>query len=341
MLKLYIDDSPLKSGHAVRGIGTYTRGLKDELSRHSGVDLLKNKNGSDVILYPYFDLFFNTLKIENGEKVVVMIHDVIPLLYPKAYPPGIRGRLNLLKQKKELKKAVAILCDSETTKKDIVRFLDISQEKIFPTHLAPNPNIKPVTDGKKLNSVKEKYGLPDKFVLYVGDVNYNKNVLTLVEACISLDVTLVIAGKQATANDFDRNHPENQDLKKLVNEYSANSLIKRLGFVPDEELSALFSLATLYCQPSFYEGFGLPVLEAMAAFCPVVCAKTQALVEIAEDAVLYFDPKDKNDLANKLKKARDSSTLRESSKERGLKQVKKFSWKKTAEKTLEAIEASS
>src|SRR3989344_5080220 len=174
MLKLYIEDSPLRSGHAVRGIGMYTRSLKNELAK--SVELVGREDNPDIILYPYFDLFHNTLKIKNGEKVVVMIHDVIPLLYPENYPPGIRGNLNLLKQKRELKKTKAILSDSETSKKDIIRLLNVDADKVFPTHLAPNPLVQPVKQKNKLMEVKEKYSLPEKFVLYVGDINYNKNV---------------------------------------------------------------------------------------------------------------------------------------------------------------------
>ena len=338
MLKLYIDDSPLKTGHAVRGIGAYTRGLKEAMKKREGVSLAERADGADVILYPYFDLFFNTLRIKKGEKVVVMIHDVIPLLYPKNYPPGIKGKLNFLKQKKELKKAALIVCDSETSKKDIVRFLDIPQEKVFPTHLAPNSNVKPISDKKTLETVKGKYDLPEKFVLYVGDINYNKNVLTLVKACTDINVCLVIAGKQAASEEFDREHIENKDLKELIEVYGSNPLVKRVGFVPDEDLSAIFSLATLYCQPSFYEGFGLPVLEAMKAGCPVICSKTQALVEIAEDGALYFDPKDCEGLKEILEETLDDTKKLQEFRERGFNQVKKFSWEKTAAATLEAIQ---
>ena len=340
MLKLYIDESPLKTGHAVRGIGAYTRGIKEGMKTINDVSLVQDKTKADVILYPYFDLFFNTLQIRKGEKVVVMIHDVIPLLYPKNYPPGVRGKLNFLRQKKELKKATLIVCDSETSKKDIVRFLDIPQGKIFPTHLAPNPNVKPVSDKKILETVRDKYDLPETFVLYVGDINYNKNVLTLVKACTDLNVCLVIAGQQAASEEFDREHIENKDLKELIEVYGSNSLVKRVGFVPDEDLSAIFSLATTYCQPSFYEGFGLPVLEAMKAGCPVICSRTQALVEIAEDGALYFDPKDIGDLKTIMSGVINNQAVLNDFKRKSSIQVKKFSWKETSNKTLEAIEAS-
>ena len=109
----------------------------------------------------------------------------------------------------------------------------------------------------------------------------------------------------------------------------------RLGFVPEEDLIYIYNLATVYCQPSFYEGFGIPVLEAMASGCPVVAARTQALVEIVEKAVIIANPNDPKDIAKNIKLLIDNAGLRFKYKKLGLEHVKKFTWQKTAKLTTD------
>lgn len=339
-------------GHAVRGIGSYTRNLVDVLKSQKGIQLVRDVRSADIVHYPYFDLFYNTLNLVK-KPTVVTVYDVIPLLYPQYYQPGIRGKLNFNSQKEKLKKVDAIITISETSKKDIVRLLDAPQEKVFPIHLATGKNFKPITNHQSLITVQKKYKLPSSFVLYVGDINYNKNILGLVKACKIINLPLVICGKQAidveetivTGNIrgprdwmrylFNMPHPELMHFEELIKEFNQNSKIIRLGFVPDDELVEVYNLATVYCQPSFYEGFGLPVLEAMACGCPVVVAKTQALVEIAEGAALFVDPKDPKEIAEGLKKVVNSEVLRGGLIKNGLVHAKKFSWNETALATIE------
>lgn len=345
-MKVFFDSAPLASGHSVRGIGAYTKSLQEELKKEKGVHLVNSKEAADVIHYPYFDLFFNTLSLVSGKPTVVTVFDVIPLLYPDRYPPGIRGRIAFLGQKKKLQKVSAVITISETSKKDIVRFLNVPAERIYPIHLAPRGMFRPVKDKKALSAVRKKYNLPASFVLYVGDVNYNKNLLRLAEAVKKIGAKLVIAGKQAVQEDFDRTHPENQPLVAFLDKYGKDKDILRLGFVSDEDLVALYNLATAYCQPSLYEGFGLPVLEAMASSCPVIAARTQSLVEISEawplglggKACIFVDPKDTDDIASGLKKVINDDKLAKELRKQGPLHAKKFSWQKTAEQTIKVYE---
>ena len=120
----------------------------------------------------------------------------------------------------------------------------------------------------------------------------------------------------------------------LLDEINKNPSVKRLGFVSDEDLNCIYNLATVYCQPSLYEGFGLPVLEAMASGTPVVISKTQALVEIAHDAALIADPDSPEDFAEKIKNLVDSDKLREEFIKRGFKVSETYTWQKTAKATL-------
>ena len=152
---------------------------------------------------------------------------------------------------------------SETSKKDIVRFFGLPNNKIFVTYEAPREVFRKLNDHKRLEKVKVKYKLPDGFVLYVGDVNFNKNISELAEACMEIGVSLVIVGKHAKNEDVDFNHIENKPYKHFLDKYKENKNIHRLGFVDDENLAAVYNLASVYCQPSYYEGFGLPVLELL------------------------------------------------------------------------------
>lgn len=340
-MKIAIDSGPLTSGHAVRGIGVYTRELtealkKDRSLRVDVVDFAKVDLAKyDIAHYPVFNPYFLTLPLTNKTKTVVTIHDLIYLIYPKEYPPGIRGKLKFLINRYLIGKADAIITTSETSKKDIVRFLAIPAKKIFPIYQAPIEKYKKIEDKDLLREVKVKYALPDRFVLYLGDVNYNKNLLGLAQACKITNIPLVIIGKQAASTEFDKGHPENRSWVEFLKRYREDKDIIRLGFLPDDEVVLIYNLATLYAQVSFYEGFGLSVLHAFACGTPVVCSKTQALVEIANGACLFADPKDPKDIAEKLKKLLGSEELRSQLVETANVLVKNYSWEKTARQTVE------
>lgn len=345
-LKIFVDAKPLKTGHAVRGVGTYTRNLELELRKRKDIRLVGQREHADTVHYPYFDLFFNTLKPARDKPTVVTIYDVIPLIYPKHYPPGIRGKLNFLKQKRALRSVDAVTTISETSKKDIVRFLDVPQEKVHVIHLAPAKAFRkleigragtPLHGGVQLEITK-RYDLPRRFVLYVGDVNYNKNLSALAAACKKIDTPLVVIGKQATEENIDWSHPENKQFREFIEEYRGDPLVRRIGFVPEEDLVKIYNLATVYCQPSFYEGFGLPVLEAMACGTPVVAAKTQALVEIAEGRAIFANPKVTSDIASGLVSVLENSELQRELGRKGLERVKRFSWTKTADETIQVYQ---
>lgn len=363
-MKIAIDKGPLISGHRVRGIGVHTRELLHALGvktkklkdiKIEAVDFGKADLAKyDLVHFPYFHPFFLTIPSKAPAKLIVTIHDLIPLIYPDHYPPGIKGKLRLIAQRRRIQKAEGIITISETSKKDIVRFLGVPPQKVYVTYLAPREVFTKVTDKKKLLKVRKKYGLPTKFVLYVGDVNYNKNVLGLVKACKIAKLPLVICGKQAKDIEdstydisslegprdwirylFGQPHPEQAHYQRLLNEFKKGSKILRLGYIPDDDLVAIYNLATVYCQPSFYEGFGLPVLEAFACETPVVAARTQALVEIAEQAALFADPNDPKNIASKIIEVISDAELRTELIKEGIKKVKSYSWSNTAKKTLE------
>lgn len=341
MIKVAIDSGPLSSGDSVRGIGVHTKLLIDHLLNIKNVEVdaldVRKEDISkyDLVHYQKFHPYFLSIPLFKKGKSVLTIHDLIYLIYPKAYPSGVWGKLVYWLQRMLVKKMDAIITISETSKKDIVRFLDIPADKITVIHLAAGEKYKQIKENGLLKSVKAKYNLPEKFVLYVGDVNYNKNVLTLCKACKQVKIPLVIVGKQAAAKDFDRTHSETQPLVKLLREYGEDKNIIRLGFVPDEDLVTIYNLATLYAQPSYYEGFGLPLLEAFVCGTPVVASKIQAHVEIAGDACLYADPKDPADFAEKIEQVLKDSNLRKELIAKGKGKAKEYSWDKVAKDTAD------
>lgn len=359
MMKVAIDSGPLLSGHKVRGIGVYTRELVKALEEKSrstknftvkavdfvGTDLSK----FDVVHYQVFHPHILTLPLRKpAKKVVVTMHDLIPLIYPDKYPPGVRGKINFVKQKRRLKYVDAILAVSETSKKDICRLLKINPSKVFVVHEAPRSVFRRLDNKKTLEEVLKKYNLPKEFFLYVGDINYNKNIPLLFEAVKKSGKNLVVAGKQAKEIDnaglglenlngpmdwvrylFGVAHPENAHYDELLELVKGNEKIYRLGFVPDEDLVVLYNMAKAYIQPSLYEGFGLPILEAIECGTPVIASKINAHKEIAGDAAIYFDPKNVSELTKLLKgNVGATGDL-----------PKKYTWEKTATETYQVYKS--
>lgn len=322
--------------HRVRGTGIYLANLKEALEKYTpdnsyffcSQDNIPEK--IDVIHYPYFEPFFLTLPFFKKRKTVVTVHDLIPLVFPKYFPKGIKGKLRWEVQKKLLKNMDAVITDSNSSKKDIQKFTKIKDQKINVIHLAASERFRKIPS---LVVPKVKYNLPDKFVLYVGDVTWNKNLPRLIEAVKKADLPLVLVGKALTDENFDKKNPWNRDLLKIQSSTKNNKKIIKLGFVSDQDLVMLYNMATVFAMPSLYEGFGLPILEAMSCGCPVVSSKEGSIPEVGQEAVFYVDPYNVLDIANGIKKVFVDKDLREELAKKGLEQAKKFSWKKTAEQT--------
>jgi len=331
MLKIAIDSGPLTSGDSVRGIGTYTRELLKAL-KMDGVDVSKSDLSKyDVVHFTRFNPFFISVPFTKPEntKFILTIYDLIPLIYPKYYPSGIKGKIRFLVNKYLIKKNIdAIITISETSKKDICRFLKVDPKKVYVTYLAARFMFKKmnITEQWRNKWTAEIDGkrVPKRFALYVGDINYNKNIPNLIKACSLAKMPLVIAGKQAfEIEKMNLDHPELSHLKGI--DWTG---VIRLGFVPDELLIELYNLAEVYIQPSFYEGFGLPVLEAVACGTPVVAAKTQALVEILGDGLNYVNSYDPKAMAESILNPNIDVKLSRS-----------YSWDKTAKETLKVYQS--
>jgi len=334
--------SPLTSGHSGRGVGFYVKRLLPHLKSQApnfGFEIFEIENllkikklKLKIVHYPFFDLFTPSLPLISPAKTIITIHDVSPLEFPDHFPPGIKGKLALTWQKLALSRAERVITDSYASIKAIRKHLSVPHDKIKLVYLAPGLEFKPLADPKILASVLRKYRLPAKFILYVGDINWNKNIPTLVEVCTQLNYPLVISGKAATAAS--PIHPWTKDIHWLQEKAAQNPLIKLLGFTPDVDLSALFNLATIYCQPSYAEGFGLPVVQAMQSGCPVVYSQETSLWEIMDFCGLSFDPYQPKQLQRALTRFWNQPPLRQKYIQKGLKRAKVFNWHYTAIQTL-------
>lgn len=339
-MKVAIDLSPLNeaSGHKVRGVGFYLQRLKDSLEKYETQndyiyfqDKIVPQN-ADVIHYPYFDPFSPTFSLDLRKKNIITLHDVTPLVFPKAFPVGVRGKLHWFKQKKVLQAADAIITDSAFSKKDIMRLVNIPSSKIEVVYLAAGEEFAEVVPEKLRKEVCDTYNLPERFGLYVGDVTWNKNLPRLVKAIQKAEIPFVFVGKALTET-ANADHPWNGDRTHVQELLKKTKDTTILGFVPTADLRVLYASAQFFVMPSLYEGFGLPILEAMSAGCPVITTKEGSLSEVAGDAAYYVDAYDEEDIAKGMKAVFGNMPLQKELIEKGKEQATLFSWKKVAKET--------
>lgn len=333
-MKIAIVSGASKKGDSVRGIGVHSMELIKSINQliSNSVNNIQIEetnlsalfsNHYNVAHFTVFRPFFISLPFTKPKntKFVLTIHDLIPLIYPKVYKSGIMGKLNLLINKFLIWKNIdQIITISETSKMHICRFLKVDPKIVNVIYLASKSAIHQLKIKNLKLKITKRLSLPERFVLYAGDINYNKNIPNLVKACEIAKIPLVIAGKQALeVEKMDLNHSETSHLAGV-----RFRNVVRLGFVPDDELNDLYNLAHCYVQASFYEGFGLPALEAAVCNTPLVASKTQALVEILGTNINYVDPYSPEDIARGIQKPN-----------KNIKLPREYSWKKAAEETLD------
>jgi glycosyltransferase involved in cell wall biosynthesis len=340
MLKVRIDTTPLENGSSIRGVGVYTRFLIAALRRKKDLQLVEDqKEDVDLIHYPFFDLFFPTLPLLKSTPLVVTIHDVIPLLFPNYYRSGKKGKVAFYRQFLAVRKAQAIITDSEASKKDIVKYLKLPETKVHVVYLAGNPEIQKV-NSKVVEETRHTLKLPQKYILYVGDINYNKNIPQLIKSLKYLpeDVHLVCVGRNFREQDIPEWH-------WIETQLAMSDVANRVTFINAIEsndlqtLSAIYSGAECLVQPSLYEGFGLPVLEAMQCKTPVVCAKNSSLTEVGGEHVQYVET-DAESIGEGVNKVLSYSNYkRESVVKAAYDWSQQFSWQKTATETVKIYES--
>ncbi len=340
-MKIAVDVSPLQNDNKVRGVGFYLENLKNALVKYFPENEYiffetgqKLPNDLDLVHFPYFEPFFLALPIYRRYKTVVTVHDLTPIVFPSLFPRGVKGELMWQMQKLSLKKANAIITDSESSKKDIVKHVGVPAERISVVYLAAGEEFKILDNRSSVLGLRSKYNLPDRFLLYVGDVTPNKNLPRLLDAVTKLEIPIVMVGKSLVSKDYDTNNPWNKDLIRVNELAKGDKNIIRLGFVSNEDLVGIYNLATVFTMPSLYEGFGLPILEAMSCRCPVVTSKEGSLEEVAGTGAYFVDAYNVESIKRGIEKVFNDENLQRELSRKGLENAKRFSWKKTAENTL-------
>lgn len=332
-----------------REVGKRVRGkrLRKLYLEQVGFPLTARHQGADVAHVPYFGP-----PLHSPCPVVVTIHDLIPLILPEYGASALVRAYNVLVAA-AARRASAVIADSRHSRDDIVRLLGIPEGRVRVVYLAAESRYRPVVRVADMQGVRQRYGLPERFVFYVGGLNRHKNVGTLLQAWAALKgqlsgpVTLAVAGRAQSNNAavFPDLRLQARDLGLTMAEAGdrgeAPGLVtdvRFLNFVSEEDKPLLYAAADLFVFPSLYEGFGLPPLEAMACGTPVVCSAAASLPEIVGEGGLLVDPSDVAALASAIRAVLTDDALRASLRARALAQAARFSWEATAEQTVRVYE---
>ncbi len=285
--------------------------------------LINKKYVVDSLLRGDFDIFHPTYYDDYfldyiGEKsVVITIYDLIYEKYPDCFPQS-EVETVLRNKKKLIDRANHIIVISESGKKDLLDIYKVNEKKVSVIYLGNSLN----QDPWAANMVTAN-GIPEEYILYVGNRSSYKNFIFLIRSIQNIlhndkDLHVICTGEKFTSEE-----------KRLFRELKiADRLIHK--FVSDDELTLLYKNAKIFVFPSLYEGFGIPVLEAMSNGCPVVLSNTSSLPEVGGDAALYFNPMDSDSISSTVYKCLSDDKMRIELTKKGIERVKLFSWKKTA-----------
>lgn len=277
---------------------------------------------ADLLHIPGFDA-----PLRKPCPVVLTVHDLIGSLYPRNLPPVSRFYWSRWLPF-TIRSADAIIVDSTSTKDDLVRILGVRPEKITVVLLGVHERFRPQAEPARA-ALRERYQLRQPYLLYVGTLEPRKGIDTLIDSFAALAAQyphdLVIAGKKGWYWDT---------ILKRIGHHKLNNRVRVIDYVTDAELPALYSAASVFVFPSRYEGFGLPVLEAMACGTPVVCANCSSLPEVAGDGALLVPPDQPDALTAALKPILDGAGVAAQLRERGFMRAAELTWERTAYATL-------
>lgn len=278
----------------------------------------------------------NFTSLSKTTKHILVIHDLSYEFYPEFYTFKQRLWHYFLNPKKLCSEADVIIVPSENTKRDLIKYYQINTDKIQIVNPSISPNFK--LDSKTLeiqkSLLKKKYDLPDNFILFLGSIEPRKNLNCLIRAYEKLPENLtkkyhlIIAGATGW---------KNYSIYNFANKSKLKHRIKFLGYLKDEDKPALYSLSDIFIFPSIYEGFGMPILEAMQMGVPIISSNRSSLNEVAKNSALLINPTSIQSLTCGMQSLLSNNDLRNIYKKRGLEMASKFSSEKSAEIWLRII----
>jgi len=287
--------------------------------------------GVDVFWSPHFN--FSSFSKSKNLKKIITVHDLSFLRYPEFFSRRKNLWHQALNVKKILKEADKIIAVSNNTKYDLIELLNIPADKIRVIYSGNNLIKREISESEK-NELLGRFKLSGHFILYLGNIEPRKNIKGLIESYNNLrrknpelvDLKLVLAGAKAWKNEA------------IFNIYNCSPYkndINFLGYISKSDKEVLYSLASVFVYPSYYEGFGFPVLEAMAYGCPVICSNVSSLPEVVADAALTINPYNKEEIEEALRQILSDEKLRQIYIEKGYARGKLFTWEKTAKEYIE------
>jgi glycosyltransferase involved in cell wall biosynthesis len=262
-----------------------------------------------------------------GARTILTVHDLSFLRYPDHFVPKLVRYLSRVVPRSVVR-ADRVLADSEATRADLIRLMDVAPEKVTVLYSGVDPRFRPQPEPGERERLVAQYGIGTRpYVLSVGTIQPRKNYLRLIRAFSQLsdDVELLIGGGRGWLYEG------------VLAEAARHERVRMLGFVADADLPALYRGATLFAFPSLYEGFGLPVLEAMACGVPVVCSNVSSLPEVAGEAALLIDPHDEAALTEAMRRGLTDEALRAEMVTQGLERAATFTWERAARQLLHVL----
>lgn len=277
----------------------------------------------------------NTAPLNHVAPYIITIHDVSLFLHSQFHPRSRLIALRLLLPS-VARRAGHVLAVSEFARRDIIKTLNLSPERVSVVHEAAAAHFHPLHDPAQRTQLRSRYNLPETFILYVGTIEPRKNLHRLLKAMTIVwrehpAYPLVLAGPAGWMMDG--------VLEKEIEATGATpNNVRFLGYVPEEDLPGLYSLATIFAFPSLYEGFGLPPLEAMSCGTPVLTSQQSAMSEVCGEAACLVDPYNEEAIADGLMTLLNNPAQQEIFVERGLERARHFSWQRAAQETAAIYE---
>lgn len=266
---------------------------------------------------------------------LVTVHDMVSQEATELYGPVQQARHRVVGWfgRRNVERASFVIVDSDHTRKDAIRRFGINPDRVRVVHLAADDHLFAPVSREQLAAVQSKLSLPPRTLLYVGGIDPRKNLPRLLRALASFrgtdldDVYLLMAGNIRSQAEFPQ-------FETFIRNERLTERVRLLGYVDDATLAALYAGCDAFAFPTLYEGFGLPVLEAMAAGAPVITTKRSSIPELAGEAVMYVDPDDAGDIARGLREVLQRNELRESLRKAGPTRARLFSWERTVQSTV-------